>query len=101
MYQCVCEFTLVCSLYLITVPPQNIDGAGGCHSTPASVHSVCGFVVCEHVVAGRGAVKQKRRRPRRQAGNPQEGPGGQQTRGSPSSSPPALLSDIAIDLSSR
>lgn len=51
-----------------------------------------------------GALRQKRWRAKRQAGAPQEGPGGQQARGSPSSSPPAhsaLLSDTSIDLSSR
>lgn len=51
-----------------------------------------------------GALRQKRWRVKRQAGAPQEGPGGQQARGSPSSSPPAhsaLLSDTSIDLSSR
>lgn len=51
-----------------------------------------------------GALKQKRWRAKRQAGTPQEGPGGQWARGSPSSSPPAhsaLLSDTSIDLSSR
>lgn len=51
-----------------------------------------------------GALRQKRWRARRQAGTPQEGPGGSRARGSPSSSPPAhsaLLSDTSIDLSSR
>lgn len=51
-----------------------------------------------------GALRQKRWRVKRQAGTPQEGPGGQRARGSPSSSPPAhsaLLSDTSIDLSGR
>ena len=47
---------------------------------------------------------QKRWRAKRQAGTTQEGPGGQRARGCPTSSPLAhstLLSDAAIDLSSR
>lgn len=41
---------------------------------------------------------------KRQAGTPQEGPRGQQARGSPSSCPPAhyaLLSDTSIDFTGR
>lgn len=50
------------------------------------------------------ALMQKRWRVKRQAGTPLEGPWGQQARGSPSSFLPALsalLSDTAIDLSTR
>lgn len=51
-----------------------------------------------------GSPRQKRWRVRRQAGVPQEAPGGRQAKAAPLSSPPAhsaLLSDAAIDLSSR